>query len=224
MADTTTAFRFFDPAAECHNLDGRHLPHWSQPGTVCFLTWRTWDSLPRAVVEAWQADRESWLRRHGIAPDGADWQARLRRLPPAARQEYHRLYTARWEAILDECHGECVLRQPALGGIVADSLQHFDGDRYLLSDFVVMPNHVHVLASFPNAGQMRKQCAGWKHYTRTRINKALGRHGRFWQVESFDHLVRSAEQFAYLRDYVADNPRRANLPAGAFIHYTREGS
>lgn len=46
------------------------------------------------------------------------------------------------------CHVACLLRQPVLAKIVADSLRHFDGDRYCLGDFVVMPNHVHLLVAF----------------------------------------------------------------------------
>lgn len=48
-------------------------------------------------------------------------------LPEAERQEFHKLFTVRWNALLDEGHGECLLRRPELGGIVEDSLRHFDG-------------------------------------------------------------------------------------------------
>jgi len=80
------------------------------------------------------------------------------------------------------------------------------------TDFVVMPNHVHLLAAFPDEGSMLAQCESWKHYTATKINRFLGRSSRFWQQDGFDHLVRSVEQFEYLRAYIADNPRRAHLP------------
>ncbi|HUE70665.1 MAG TPA: hypothetical protein VMP01_07225 [Pirellulaceae bacterium] len=40
------------------------------------------------------------------------------------------------------------------------------------------------------------------------------------QVEDFDHLVRSEDQFLHYRQYIADNPRRADLRAGEFVHYT----
>lgn len=38
-----------------------------------------------------------------------------------------------------------MLEDPANAKIVADALRHFDGERYELASFVVMPNHVHVL-------------------------------------------------------------------------------
>ena len=83
----------------------------------------------------------------------------------------------------------CALRQTELAKIVADSLRHFDGDRYALLDFVVMPNHVHLLATFPDKASMLEQCESWKHFTATRINRRLGTKGRFWQQDAFDHLV-----------------------------------
>jgi type I restriction enzyme R subunit len=66
-----------------------------------------------------------------------------------------------------------------------------------------------------------KQCDSWKTFTATRINRMLGRKGRFWQQDSFDHLVRSAEQFHFLRGYIADNPRRANLRLGEYVHWSK---
>ena len=114
-----------------------------------------------------------------------------------------------------------MLRRPELGKIVAGSLQKFDGDRYDLTDFVVMPNHVHVLAAFPDEESMMAQCESWKHYMASKINKALGERGRFWQQDGFDHLVRSPEQFDYLRRYIADNPKKAKLRLGEFIHCSK---
>src|SRR5262249_42572849 len=92
---------------------------------------------------------------------------------------------------------------------------------YDLTDFVVMPNHVHLLAAFPDETTMLEQCESWKHFTATRINRRLGQKGRFWQQDGFDHLVRSSEQFQHFRHYIADNPRRAHLNRGDFVHYSK---
>jgi REP element-mobilizing transposase RayT len=90
-------------------------------------------------------------------------------------------------------------------------LRRFDGDRYELTDFVVMPNHVHVLVAFRDEEAMLKQCAGWKRYTARQINETIGASGEFWQEDAFDHLVRGPEQFRYYRRYIAENGRRAYL-------------
>ena len=74
---------------------------------------------------------------------------------------------------LDECLGACVLKRPKLSQVVADSLLHFDGQQYVVSDFVVMPNHVHVLAQFREEGQAERRCRAWKHFTALRINDRL---------------------------------------------------
>lgn len=72
----------FDPEQEVHVVY-RRLPHWSQAGTIAFITWRTWDSMPEHVVRQWQSERAAWLKLHGIDPDAADWQARVELLGPA---------------------------------------------------------------------------------------------------------------------------------------------
>ena len=109
-----------------------------------------------------------------------------------------------------------------LAKVVAESLHKFDGDRYELTEFIIMPNHVHLLAAFADEESMLKQCESGKHFTAHQINRALGQSGRFWQQDGFDHLVRSEEQFYWLRKYIAHNPVKAGLRTGEFLHYSRE--
>jgi len=116
-----------------------------------------------------------------------------------------------------------VLRRPELAKIVADSLLHFDGDRYRMGDFVVMPNHVHLMAVFRSPELLKTQCDSWLHFTAVEINRVLKRKGKLWQQEPFDHLVRSAEQYAYVRDYIALNPEKAHLQPGEYYYRRFEG-
>jgi type I restriction enzyme R subunit len=212
--------RTFDRRAEVA-VFRRELPHWSQPGTVAFITWRTDDSIPADVLRQWRADRLAWLSQHGIDGLAGDWRLGFERLAEAEQNEFSRRFSDRWHDELDAGHGACVLRRPALAQIVADSLQHFDGERYDLTDFVVMPNHVHLLAAFPDEAGMLEQCESWKHFQATRINRILGRKGRFWQQDDFDHLVRTEAQFHYLRRYVAENGPRARLNPTEYRHYSK---
>jgi REP element-mobilizing transposase RayT len=200
----------------------RRLPHWAQPGTVCFITFRTADSMPKSVVDGWVRERRQWLSSHGIDPMAKNWQEELRRLDSRLRSEFHRMFSERWQEELDKCHGECVLRRPELAQIVADGLTHFDGDRYELTDYVVMPNHVHVLAALADADRMLEQCDSWKHFTAAQINRRLRRKGRFWQRDGFDHLVRNVEQFEHFRRYIAENPAKARLHPGEYIHESKQ--
>jgi type I restriction enzyme R subunit len=211
---------FFDPHAD-HDVIERRLPHWSQAGVIAFITWRTNDSIPSDVLKRWRADRQTWLFRHGIRGDDADCMTQLRALSPKLQAKFAREFSERWHAVLDEGHGACVLRRPEIAEVVADSLKHFDGDRYELTDFVVMPNHVHLLAAFRGKDAMLDQCELWKRYQATKINRILKDRGRFWQQDGFDHLVRSSEQFEYLRRYIADNGPKARLPVADYVHYSK---
>jgi putative transposase len=212
--------QFFDPT-ESFAVAERGLPHWTQAGTVCFLTWRTWDSMPVEWVERWLEERAAWLLAHNIEPVG-DWQARLHQLPSALMTEFNRTFAGRFESALDDCHGSCLLREPTLAAVVGEALHHLDGMAYQLTDFIVMPNHVHLLASFPDESAMLARCEAWKRFTAVRLNRALGRRGRFWQVDGFDHLVRDEVQFEKFRRYIADNPRRAGLKAGEYLWYSKD--
>ncbi|MBM3892271.1 MAG: hypothetical protein FJ388_24405, partial [Verrucomicrobia bacterium] len=156
-----------------------------------------------------------------ISPAAGDWKVRLAQLSPALVAEFHSTLSVRWQDLLDACHGECVLRRRELARIVSDSLLHFDGDRYEMLDFVVMPNHVHLLATFADEAAMLAQCESWKHFTAAQINRRVGGSGRFWQQDAFDHLVRHEAQFERLRQYIAENPSKAKLPGGEYVHYTQ---
>ncbi|HSQ54279.1 MAG TPA: transposase, partial [Gemmata sp.] len=103
-------------------------------------------------------------------------------------------------------------------------LKYFDGQRYHLAAFVVMPNHVHLLLGLIGDNTTTGICYSWKKFTATRINRLLRRTGHFWQGESFDHIVRSPEQFDYLVRYIANNPAKAALKTGEFAHYQSEPS
>jgi REP element-mobilizing transposase RayT len=237
----------FDPKQD-YSVAWRRLPHWAQAGTMCFITWRTRDSMPREVVARWLAERDELLRREGIgeaevrdaarpaaavehaarpaaAADfgeiGLHWRKLLERLPVERRLAVLFALTERWDGHLDACHGACVLRQRELANIVGESLRKFAGERYELTDFVVMPNHVHLLAAFRTEEAMLKQCGEWKRYTARRINAAIGGSGSFWQEEPFDHLVRSAEQFEHYRRYIAENGPRAGLRENEYLLYSK---
>ena len=212
--------QFFDKMQSLAIVD-RRLPHWSQAGTLCFITFRAWDSMPQHVVMQWLAERNAFLLKHGIDPQLPTWQAEFQKLASEEQAEFHELLSQRWSDQLDRCCGSCVMRRPEIAQIVVDSLQHFDEDRYWLTDFVVMPNHVHVLVSFPDESALLQQCESWKHFTATKINRTLRRNGRFWQQDGFDHLVRSVDQFYYLRKYIAENPTKAKLAAEEYRHFSK---
>ncbi len=154
----------------------------------------------------------------GANHDYQHWSRLLPRLDAKQRHAFDFHFNRGRERKLDECLGACMLKRPELARIVADSLLHFDGDRYRMGDFVIMPNHVHLLVAFPTPELMEKPFDSWLHYTAFRINQRIGAKGKFWQQDPFDHLVRSQEQYEYLRGYIAMNPGKAGLKPGEFYY------
>ncbi|MCA9136699.1 MAG: hypothetical protein KDB00_08070 [Planctomycetales bacterium] len=187
-----------------------------QDGTITFITMRLADSIPEEVILRWERERLEYLRSRGI--ESADWRDGRLELTGTERSKFDRHFHRLREDELDTCRGACQLRDVTAAETVADSLLHFDEDRYLMGDFIVMPNHVHLLAVFPTGDLMRKQCYSWMKYTATLINRFNGDRGTLWQEEPFDHLVRSEEQLTYLRNYIAQNPTKAGLKPGEY-HY-----
>ena len=208
----------FDPRAGFEKWE-HHRPHWAQSGAVVFVTFRTNDSIPQKVNLLWHQQKLEWLRNRGIPC--TTWQQGVDQLNSVNRAEFLKVFQRLKEICLDECHGACHMRRPEVASIVATSLLKFDGDRYEMGDFVVMPNHVHLLAVFPDGTAMKKQFASWLRFTATEINRLTGNSGSFWQEEPFDHLVRSAEQYDALRRYIADNPLKSGLLVGEYLSRRR---
>jgi type I restriction enzyme R subunit len=211
----------FDPKADTHIYE-HCRPHWSQAGAVVFITFRLADSIPQEVLERWEREKQEWLRVRGY-DNRIAWQKLLPLLTDADREDFRKTFNRCREDFLDTCHGACILRRPELAKIVSDSLLYFDRQRYRMGDFVVMPNHVHLLTVFVSEAAMKTQCDSWLHYTAYRINPLIGSKGKLWQQEPFDHLVRSVEQYDYLRDYIRKNPEKAKLKAGEYVYRRFDG-
>jgi putative transposase len=160
-----------------------YLPHLDQPGLLQFITFRLSDSLPAAVLQRLMAET------------AADEAERYRRI----------------EAHLDSGHGACWLRRPAIATLVQDALLHFDGARYRLLAWVIMPNHTHVLIetqrSFPLPGVVQS----WKGFTARQANARLGRRGAFWHRDYYDRYIRDDAHWAAVTRYIDHNPVKAGL-------------
>jgi REP element-mobilizing transposase RayT len=215
-------FELFDPTAEYVVRDGANLPHWYQPGVTYFVTFRTEDSIPAATARTWHLRRADWLYRHSIDANDSGWHNELRRLDRESQRYFHETFSREYLESLDRGLGACPMRDPALAQQVADSLMHFDGQRYVMSDFIVMPNHVHLLYCLLTDNELEAVCYSWKKFTAGKINRKLCRHGRFWQEESFDHLVRNPEQFAAIQRYIAANGVNASLSPSEYYYYGRQ--
>jgi type I restriction enzyme R subunit len=186
---------FFDPESSVVIHRGK-LPHWRQEGTIYFVTFRLADSLPQSKLEWLRREKELWIK--------------LNPRPHNSRQqdEYRRRFTDSIDRWLDAGYGRCILAWPDCKSIMETSLMQFDGVRYELGEFVVMPNHVHAIVAPIGEHQLTNILQSWKSFTAHKFNRILVSSGRIWQPESFDHIVRSAEHLVKFQTYIRNNPKR----------------
>ena len=161
-----------------------YLPHVKREGAEYFVTFRLADSLPKKVLLSFEAERAERLR-------AIQETTRLGRMTGDSEEIINRDFRRQVERYLDQGAGACHLRRPEIADLVAGALQFFHEQRYLLREWVVMPNHVHVLF-WPMPNQVVSTIVkSWKQFTSTRAKPLLGlRAGRFWQPEAYDHWVR----------------------------------
>lgn len=137
----------------------------------------------------------------------ARWRVNLALLPPERKAASFRQMI---ENELDRCR-TAWLANPVIAAGIQENLLYFDGDRYRLHAWAVMPNHVHVLITPAPRASMAQLVHGWKTYTARRANQTLGRTGRFWQPDYFDRYVRNPRHFLAVIRYIEENPVRAGL-------------
>lgn len=192
----------FDSAQPIDKRYGAFLPHWTQDGATYFATFRLADSLPRTVVRAWKEEQAALI--------GASRDAR-RSLTPADQLRLQQFFSEKVERYLNAGHGDCWMKRDDLAHLVADSLGYFDGQRYFLWAWCVMPNHVHVVVQPLAEYALPNLVHSWKSYTAKEINRRLDRTGAVWQQEYYDHLIRNEGEFKYYVEYTVQNPKAAGL-------------
>src|SRR5438093_13433862 len=115
-----------------------YIHHFDHADLLQMITFRLADALPQHLLD--QMER-TW---------GREDDAKKRR---------------QFEAYLDAGHGSCVLRDPRIGLMVEETLLHFDGERYRLIEWVIMPNHVHLLAECFAGSLLGEVVKSWKSFS-----------------------------------------------------------
>lgn len=165
------------------------------------------DSLPLTKIREWQRQREIFFKQY---PE--PWTDYV-------FKEYRKQFTDEIEEWLDRGIGECHLKNPQIREIVSESILHFDGTRYDLDCFVIMPNHVHLLIRPLDPHKLDGIVKTMKSFSAREVNKILRREGSLWQRDYYDRLIRSAKQFSWVRNYIEKNPK--NFPSDAFTLYMK---
>jgi REP element-mobilizing transposase RayT len=132
------------------------------------------------------------------------------------RQLPHLQYDDRQHFVAFCTHRRWILPE-RVRSIVLGCCLHDNGERFDLRVAVVMPDHVHMIFT-PLLNQQALEIYSLaeimeavKGASAHKVNKMLGRKGRVWQAESFDHVIRSSENLDAKIEYLLQNPARLGL-------------
>jgi REP element-mobilizing transposase RayT len=193
-----------------------YLPHFDSPDKIQHVTVHMADSLPKSAIARIDQKLESLPEEK--------WEVERRR----------RLHE--W---IDAGHGSCLLSHRECAETVQNAFLHFDGQRYRLFAWVVMPNHFHVLFQPLKGWSVAKIVGSWKKFTGRRIkdwvratremtpleeeNRAARENcvpgnavlpnceEPIWHHEYWDRYIRNEKHFHDAVDYIHNNPVKAGL-------------
>jgi REP element-mobilizing transposase RayT len=165
-----------------------YLPHFDGGEIPQAITFRLGDSLSQTVLNSWKQELSQ------LSSDKLDAELRQR-----------------IEHYLDQGYGESWLKNAQIDLMAQEALLYFDGRRYKLSAWVVMPNHIHLIITPHDAPALPEILHSPKSYMAHEANKLLHREGQFWQEDYFDRYIRDAKHFSAAVAYVENNPVKAHL-------------
>jgi REP element-mobilizing transposase RayT len=195
----------------------RKLPHWQPEGVMYFITFRLANSLPLHIIQELKEWRECERKDLRAKFSGALLGEELYKLD--------KKYFGRFDEYLDHCVEESPrwLAEEKVAQVVANELHALDGERYRLIAYCLMSNHCHVVAdtaehsfkpdhigptaSYPLTDTLKLLKGRMARY----CNQALGRSGKFWHHESYDHVIRNEGEYERIVWYVLNNPVKAGL-------------
>ncbi len=166
-------------------------------------------------MQKWKKQKNDWLISFRIDPKLAlknpdKYNKLYDAIPAIARDQFELVQQRRIHIELDKCHGCCLLK--TYHEHVVKAIEFFHRKRGWVGDYVVMPNHVHVLLQ-PFPGVILEE---WlytiKRYSSTQIlsekskGDSLTKDGHLWQIESHDRIVRNRYELARIRKYIENNP------------------
>jgi len=194
------------------------LPHIAPVGATFFVTFRLADSLPQSIINELKAELEAEVTRLK-----KEFPGNTKHISDARKRNF-----GKFDHQLDtQPYGACHLKTPEVAEILIKKLEEYNGSLYDLHAFSIMPNHAHIL--FSMATQVVDGHGDWPnetpgHYVQLdkvmhlikggssySINKLLGRTGKLWCKDSYDHFVRKEEEWLNIANYILQNPVKAGL-------------
>lgn len=196
---------------------GRNLPHIYPVGGVFFITFRLDDSLPRNIINKIEAEFIEEVKYIRKKEDNTiKQQADISNLKKKKFGKYDHQMDS-------NPYGECQMKDTKVAQIIFDKIMKFDGLYYTVDNLSIMPNHVRLLvdtrmqldAKTGLANDNYVQVGKWmnliKGATSHTINLLLGRSGRLWSNESYDHYARDEGAVERIREYILANQVKARL-------------
>ena len=175
-----------------------YLPHFDGQDTIQHVTFHLADSLPEETLARLQTEVED-----------------------LSEDERKRELTVRLQDWMDSGHGSCVLREPHIAAMMEGVLRFFADECYRLFEWVVMPNHVHVLFKPHPGWKVSQIVASWKKFSARKIlewtsnrnaNLPIGAAPRnVWHREYWDRFIRDDAHFQRAAAYIRNNPVKAGL-------------
>lgn len=86
--------------------------------------------------------------------------------------------------------------------------------KYLLHDFVVMPDHIHLILT-PSGITLERAMQLIKGGFSFQFNKNLKTKREIWQPSFMDRRIRDAAEYERFREYIAQNPVKRRLVSAA---------
>ncbi|MBL6963780.1 MAG: transposase [Bacteroidetes bacterium] len=164
----------------------RKLPHFQPEGAVFSIVFRLKGSLPSQIIENLKEEKKLNL---------------------ISDSDYFKMF----DSFLDKSNSaNNYLENPAVADIVKTSIHFLDKKEYNLICYCIMPNHVHLIIEKCKK-ELYRILQSIKAYTAREANKALARTGKFWQSESYDHVIKDDNELENAMVYILNNPANANL-------------
>jgi REP-associated tyrosine transposase len=99
-----------------------------------------------------------------------------------------------------------------MAGLFIDVLRgHVRDGKFTVHEFVVMPNHIHILMTVPGGLSVEKAMQLIKGGFSFRAGKELGFRGEIWQRGFSDEIVADRQSQEQHRAYIDSNPVKAGL-------------
>ncbi len=109
-----------------------------------------------------------------------------------------------------------LFRSEAMAGLFLETLLHYrDQGRFFLHEFVLMPDHLHLLLTPAAEVSLEKVVQLIKGGFSFRVKRELGSSTEIWQEGFTEHRVKDAGDFESHAAYIRENPVRARLVENA---------